>query len=204
MNHTPKNKTWSDPKGIAIPYSRIDALERLREKNAAVLHKEALDLEKRIAAFKARTLELHSQVVDANAKKHDVDLSKSKGNHTWFNFDRSVKVEADMQDKVMLDDVMVSAAHEKLKELLKSTITSDVEFLPELVNSAFENTKGMLDTRKVLSLLGYRHKVKHKLFQEAMELIEKSIGTAGTKQYFRISELMVDGSYRVINLNFSK
>jgi hypothetical protein len=202
--YTPKDKTWKDAKGVEVPYTRTDALERLRERNAAALLKEALDLEQRIAAFKAKTMRLHAEVVEANAKRHDVDLSKTKGNHTWFSFARDVKVEADMQDKVQLDDIMVSAAHEKLMSLLKDTVKSEVEFLPELINSAFENTRGMLDTRKVLSLLGYRHKVKHTLFQEAMDLIEKSINVAGTKQYFRISELQEDGSYRNINLNFSK
>jgi hypothetical protein len=202
--YTAKDKTWKDAKGVEVPYTRTDALERLREKNAAILHKEALELEKRIAAFKLKTLDLHREVVEANAKKHEVDLSKSKGNHTWFDFARTVKVEADMQEKVQLDDMKVAAAHEKLMALLKDTVKSEVEFLPELINSAFENTKGQLDTRKVLSLLGYRRKVKHALFQEAMDLIESSINVAGTKQYFRISELMPDGSYRNINLNFSK
>lgn len=201
---TAKDKAWTDAKGIAIPYTRIDALERMRERHATKLIDGGLKLEAAIAAFKQMATEMHNEVVITTAERNDVDLTKRKGNYTWFSFGRAVKVEVDMQDKQQLDSVLVGAAHAKLMELLEKTVSSDVEFLPELIRGAFENTRGALDARKVISLLGYRSKVKHALFQEACNLIEQSISVAGTKQYIRISQLQEDGSYRALNLNFSK
>ena len=73
----------------------------------------------------------------------------------------------------------------------------------QLITDAFNKTKGQLDANKVLSLLRYRSKFKATKFQEALDLLEKSIRRPDSKTYFRVSYRKENGEYQVIDLNFS-
>lgn len=201
--YTAKDKLWTDHAGVQIPYTRTTALERLQERNAHILLAEARKLEAQIAAFKERVAQLHGQVVAAHEAKEGVELKKTKGNMQWYNFDRTVRVEADVQERIEFDDITIAIAREKLNAFLDQSVKSDVEFVVELVTSAFNTTNGKLDAKKVMALLGYKHKIKAALFQEAMALIEKSIKRTGSKMYFRVGERQEDNSYSNVNLNFS-
>ena len=202
--HTAKDETWIDANGVAIPYKRTDTVERTRERNAHRLYADASKLAEHIAEFKKLFVKCHSEVVDASDKKNGSDVKKTKGNKDWFSFDRGIKIEADIQERIEFDDLTISAAREKLDAFLKDAVKSEVEFVSELITSAFSTSNGKLDAKKVMGLLGFRHKIKAAMFQEAMELIEKSILRTGSKQYFRISVRQEDGSYEAVNLNFSK
>lgn len=201
--YTSKDKLWTDHTGLPIPYTRTSAVERLQERHAATLLNEAKKLEAQIAAFKEKVAKLHTEVVAAHEAKEGVELKKTKGNMQWYNFDRSIKVEADVQERIEFDDITIAMAREKLNAFLDQSVKSDVEFVVELVTSAFNTTNGKLDAKKVMALLGYKHKIKAALFQEAMSLIEKSIKRTGSKMYFRVGEQQDDGSYSNVNLNFS-
>jgi hypothetical protein len=126
-----------------------------------------------------------------------------KGNYTWFNFDRSVKIEVSVNERIEFDDLTIKACKEKLDEFLSENVTSKHEMIKQIVTDAFSTTRGKLDAKKVMSLLRYKDKVKDALFLESMELLEKSIRRPDSKTYYRISERMEDGGYRVIDLNFS-
>ncbi len=200
---TAKDKQWTDHSGISIPYTRTTAVERLQERHAHTLLAEARKLEEQIAAFKEKVAKLHGEVVAAHEAKEGVELKKGKGNMQWHSFDRGIRVEADVQERIEFDDITIAMAREKLNAFLDQSVKSDVEFVVELVTSAFNTTNGKLDAKKVMALLGYKHKIKAQLFQEAMALIEKSIKRTGSKVYFRIGERQEDNSYGNVNLNFS-
>lgn len=201
--NTSKDKLWKDHTGLPIPYTRTSAVERLQERHSHTLLAEAKRLEAQIAAFKEKVAKLHGEVVAAHEAKEGVELKKTKGNMHWYSFDRSVKVEADVQERIEFDDITIAQAREKLNAFLDQSVKSDVEFVVELVTSAFNTTNGKLDAKKVMALLGYKHKIKAALFQEAMVLIEKSLKRTGSKMYFRVGEQQEDGSYSNVNLNFS-
>ena len=78
-----------------------------------------------------------------------------------------------------------------------------MEFVKDLVTDAFSTSKGKLDAKKVMSLLKYRNKIKDYQFQEALNLIETSIRKPDSKTYFRVWERREDGSYGIVDLNFS-
>lgn len=201
--YTSKDKLWTDHTGLPIPYTRTSGIERLQERHAHSLLAEAKKLEAAISAFKEKVAKLHGEVVAAHEAKEGVNLKKSKGNMQWYDFAREVKVEADVQERIEFDGITIAAAREKLNAFLDQSVKSDVEFVVELVTSAFNTTNGKLDAKKVMALLGYKHKIKAVLFQEAMTLIEKSIKRTGSKMYFRVGERQEDGSYSNVNLNFS-
>ena len=77
------------------------------------------------------------------------------------------------------------------------------DFIKQMITDAFSTTKGKLDAKKVMSLLRYKSKVKTPLFLEAMDHLENSIRRPDSKQYFRVFGKLEDGSYQLIDLNFS-
>jgi hypothetical protein len=86
---------------------------------------------------------------------------------------------------------------------MSKNLTASDEFVKELVDTAFSNSKGALDAKKVLSLLKHRTKIKNVLFQEALNLIEESIRRPDSKTYYRVWTKDEDGKYKNIDLNFS-
>ncbi|MEO8589433.1 MAG: DUF3164 family protein [Flavobacteriales bacterium] len=200
---TAKDKVWKDAKGIEVPYTRITARERLQEKNAQVVFAAALKVEQQLKDLKQLVLFAHGQVLTALKAAEGVDVKETKGNKVWYNFDRSICIECDVQDRITFDDLLIAAAREKLNAFLKAAVKSEVEFVTELVTGAFETTNGKLDSKKVMGLLGYANRIKHVEFQEAMDMIQRSIQRSTSKNYMRVGTLQEDGSYRFVQLNFS-
>lgn len=200
---TPKDKVWKDAKGDPVPYNRTTALERLQERNAHKLLAEAQRVEKALLALKELVQDKHGEVIAAHEKNSGVQLKKSKGNKVWHSFDRSIQVEADAQERIEFDGLLITSARELLHEYLSEKLSSDDEFLVEMVTKAFETTNGKLDSKRVMHLVSYKHKVKAAKFQQAVALIEKSIRRTNAKMYFRISVRQEDGSYKAVQLNFS-
>lgn len=88
----PKDKTWYDEGNTPIPYNRINKVERLHERSSAKILKEALNINERLNNFKSMIRQLSQEAYDAYMESKDVN-KKSKGNYTWFNFNRSIKIE---------------------------------------------------------------------------------------------------------------
>lgn len=200
---TPKDKVWTDAKGNAVPYNRTTAQERLQERSAHKLATEALKAEAVLKGLKELVLKVHADVLAGFDKAKGTDIKASKGNKEWYNFDRSIRVEADVQDRIEFDSLTITAAREKLHTYLTSKLSSDDEFLVEMVTKAFETTNGKLDSKRVMHLVSYKSKVKAQLFQEAIALIEQSIRRTNSKTYFRVSLRQEDNSYRTIQLNIA-
>lgn len=128
---------------------------------------------------------------------------KEKGSITWFNFDRSLKIEADKNDIVKWDNALMTAAKDQLDAYLNSNLSETNELISALVSGAFANTRGMIDSGKVFQILKYQDKIRDKRFQKACELMKNAQSLDKTKLYMRIWERQTDGQYRNINLNFS-
>lgn len=203
MGHQKSNQEfWIDESGNKIPYSRTTKTERLMERTAAKLLKDAKQMNEKLTLYK----EAFADACDAVYKSflHEKELSTDrKGNFTWYNFDRSIRIEISISERVTFDDLLITSAREKLNEFLTDNISGKTEFIKELVIDAFKTSKGQLDSKKVMNLLKYRGKIKDKLYQSAMEDIENSIRRPSSRRYFRISERQPDGDYKAVDLNFS-
>ena len=202
MHQTSKDKTWYDEAGTAIPYARTTALERKKEVVAKQLLSRATSLNQKLVAFKAEIQKLCDEVYMKAVEELAVS-EKNKGNFTWYNFDRSIKIEISISERIDFDDLTIQACKEKLDEFISSNIESKIEFVRELVNDAFTTQKGKLDSKKVMGLLKYRSKIRQSTFQEALDLLEQSIRRPSSKTYFRVWERDKNGEYQNIDLNFS-
>src|SRR5690606_379589 len=125
------------------------------------------------------------------------------GNFTWHNFDRSLKIEVSINERIQFDDLTITACKDKLNQLIDANNEGKVESIKDMVNDAFSTSRGKLDAKKVMSLLKYKSRIKAPVFQEAMVLLEESIRRPDSKVYFRIWKKNQDGKYENIDLNFS-
>lgn len=203
MIQTTKQAAWKDENGTSVPVNRLTKAEKLREKSAYQLVKQAQELNRRLETYKAQIREMCLEVERVAAEELTVNREALKGNITWFNFDRSIKIERSISEPMTFDDITITAAKAKLDEFLNQAIESKFDFAKEMIISAFETTKGKLDPKKITPLTRYEKRVNHPLFSEACTLIQEAIRRPDTKTYYRVWQKDDDGKYKAIELNFS-
>lgn len=201
--HTKKSPLWVNAAGDAVPVKFVPETDKTREALAAGIYKEALKVESALAALHALMNTATKEVLELVKKEYELKKRNHKGNITWYNFDKSIKIEADLNDIVKWDDALMTEALTTLNEYLESSLTDTNVLIKSIVNEAFSNSKGMIDSRKVFQLLKYENKIKDRRFLKACELIKQAQDIDKTKLYMRVWEKMNDGQYRNINLNFS-
>jgi hypothetical protein len=202
MKQEVKDRFWFNEAGDKVPVGYINKSDKLKERHAYTLLTRAKLLNEKLSEFKGLSMRLNDEVYDAAMSDFKV-TPFNKGNYTWFNFDRSVKVEVSVNERIEFDDLTIKACKEKLDEFLNVNVESKHDFVKQLVTDAFATTRGKLDVKKVMSLLRYEDKIKDALFQESLALLKQSIRRPDRRIYYRISERQADGSYQVIDLNFS-
>ena len=201
-NQKSTEQFWVDEAGTQIPYARTTKSERLMEKESKRICGDAIRINLELSTFKNRLKEICEEVYAAYMEEKGAD-KKGKGNFNWFNFDRSIKIEVSINDRIEFDDLGITACKAKLDEFLNGSVESKDDAVKALVMDAFNNTKGKLDSKKVMNLLRYKSKIKAVLFQQAMELLEQSIRKPDSKMYFRVWTKNDEGQYTNIDLNFS-
>jgi len=199
-----KQSTWRDDSGLDIPVNRITKSEKLKERKAGKIVKDAIRLNKLLKEFKQYVKEAGEAVKKAVYEETGtVPRENAKGNFTWYNFDRSVKIETNVNEPIEFDDLLINAAKEKLDEFLNNNIEAKNEFIKEMALQAFETPSGKLDTKRVLNLTRYKDKVNNPLFSEAVDLINKAIRRKQSRMYFRVWAKDESGKYQNIDLNLS-
>lgn len=197
-----KKGVWINEAGQSIPIKYITPLDKLKEKSAVKIFTKAMKLNQSMSDFKKEWEQISNEVWDASIEELKANPN-TKGNFTYYSFSRDIKVEASVNEHITFDDIGIAAAKNKLDEFLLQSVSAKDEFVTELITNAFSTTKGKLDVKKVMELMRYRSKVKNPLFQESIELLEKSIRRPSSKKYQRVYYRQPDGSYKAIDLNFS-
>ena len=143
--HTAKDATWVNAAGDAVPYKFVPKSDRSKEALAAKIYKAALSAEDSLKALHGMMREAFTEVsalVKAEYElKNDKKKKAGKGSLTWFNFDKSVKIEADVNDIVKWDGSLMTEALTLLNTYLSANMTETNELVAALVKSAFANTK---------------------------------------------------------------
>lgn len=199
-------KVWKDETGIEIPANRITKSEKMREAATIKLQTKAEKLNQLLAQFKDEFITTSDIIYTTILEENGAKASDRKGNFIYYNFDRSVKVETDVQDRIEFDDAMIAVAKQHFDEFISSNTNDIDEMIRELILDAFSSTRGKLDTRKVMSLVKYRSRIpagKYPSFHAAINAIEKGMSRPTSKRYFRISLRDAEGKYNAIDLNFS-
>lgn len=197
-----KDKTWRDEQGAEIPYNRTTAIERKKENFSHRLAKSAIQINKELADFK-KTITVMCNEVFTDVMTEKERKKATKGNFTWYNFNGSIKIEVSINENIEFDGMLIEKAKQKLLEIVSEGIKDDKAMIKELVLSAFQTSKGRLDTKKILGLKKHSSRIKDKRYHEAMAFIDSSIRRPDSKTYFRVWVKDASGQYKLIDLNFS-
>ena len=194
-----KEKIWIDETGQSIPVARILPLEKQKEKVAFQCAKKAIDISNRLSSFKEEIAKECEAIYTESMK----DAKVGKGNFTFFNFGGSIKIEVQVNEMITFDTILIEKAKQKLMELVGESISEDKEFIKELVISAFQTSRGQLDTKRVMGLKKHAKRIKDERYHDAMALIDESVRRPSSKTYFRVWLRGAQGDYESIDLNFS-
>ncbi len=205
LKQLPKDKMWIDESGTEIPYNRTTASERMKEKNAFALLSDAEAIHSKLVDFKAKISEMVEQVVELARQENSVKL-EGKGNYTWYNFNRTIKIEVNVNEQIKFDEITIESARERLMELIRKNISGD-DFIISIVEDAFQTSRGKLDPKKILGLKRHTERIKSAVIKaewsDIMTLIDKSISRPNSKTYFKVWKKDGEGKYQPIELNFS-
>lgn len=198
-----KENFWTDENGVQIPANRLTRAEKIREKKTAMLLKKAQDLNGRLKAFKEELKDACDEMEEVSLGELGVNTENFKGNLTFFNFDRSIKIERSISEPIKFDDLTIAAAKEKLDLFLREAIESKFDFAKEMIMTAFETRNGKLDPKKITPLTRYEVKVNHPLFSDACRLIQQAIRRPDSKTYYRIWVKEEGDKHEAVELNLS-
>ena len=205
LQHTSKDKIWIDEAGDQIPFNRTTAIERKKEKHASSLLKKGKAAFQILTDLKAAIREASDEVLNAEREASNVKLSE-KGNYTWYNFDKSIKIQVDVSEPIRFDEIKIASAKEKLMNLIRTNINGD-EFIISIAEDAFQTSSGKLDPKKILGLRKHSARIRNeKIKQEwddTMKLIDSSITRPKSKSYYKIWVKDSEGKYQGVELNFS-
>lgn len=201
---TSKQALWADESGTLIPFNRITNSEKQREKSATKILKSALSINKALKAFKSEIKQACEDCESAFAKENNVTRDESyKGNYTFFNFNRSIKVERSVNETITYDEETMSLAKNIFLSFLKESIDSSKEWVRDMVLEAFETKSGKLDPKRINTLHRYESRINNEDYSKACKLAKQAERRPDSKIYYRVWVKDVDKKYKAVELNFS-
>lgn len=205
IQQKPADRVWLNEAGDTIPYDRTKPSERASERKLPMLAKERLALRTAIERHKAKCFEIGNELyqlfIDENGGK--APKSKGKGNVTRYNFDRSIKIEINVNEAIVFDESLLQLAKDKLDDMLNDGLVAAKEWIKPIVMDAFSNSGGNLDTKRVLGLRRHAETIPDVRYAQAMKLIDSAIRRPNSKQYFSLYVRDAKGEYVDVHLNFS-
>lgn len=172
--------------GHLVPVEQVREQDKLRDEVARELVAEALEINKRLAAFKRKALNDIDDLVTIAGEKYGVRLGGKKGNVTVSTYDGKYRVLRSYAERLSFTEELEAA-----KELINNCITRWSEGANDniraLVDRAFRTDgKGQIRTGAVLELL--RLDIEDDGWLAAMDALRDSIQVDGTAVYVRVYE----------------
>ena len=199
-------KKWIDETGLEIPTNRITRSEKLKEQKLETLLRKAKRMNEQLTALKVEMADAADEIYEAVMAENGVNKTEWKGNFRVKNFNGSVMLEVDVNERIEFDDALIAVAKNHFDEFLTTGTGGVDEMIRQLIADAFNNSKGRLDAKKITNLLKYRSRIdaaKYPSFHAAIDAIEKSISRPSSKRYFRISQKDEFQKMTAVDLNFS-
>jgi uncharacterized protein DUF3164 len=200
MIHKRTDKVWHNHRGTSVPREYVPDFDKRNETVVARIYGKADKLSRQLKSFKEDAFNEADKLYSLMLKNAKIEESKRKGNYTLSSFDKSVKIEVNVSDRIEFDD-NIEFAQAKFSEFIALKTDGADKELAELVNHAFSTRKGKLDTKRVLSLFSY--KITHPVWLEGLEFVKKSMSSNSSVRYMEISAKDKNGEYQTVKLNFS-
>ena len=197
------DKFWQDEAGLSIPFDRITRYERKAEAGIGKITKEAIALNTRLSAFKTDLKEMVDTLYKEFVTSNEGKSASKKGNITLYNFDRSVKVEVNINEPIHFDEEFIKLAKAELDALLADELHNTSSWIKGVISDAFEKSRGELDTDKVLGLKKHASRTTDERYHKAMKFIDQAINRPTSREYYRVWVRGENGQYQNVQLNFS-
>ena len=199
----PADKVWRDEAGVEIPFNRTTKYEKTAEVALSKLAKEALAINRKLEAFKTDLKGTVEAMYAAFVESNDGKATSKKGNITLYNFDRSIKVEVNVNEPIHFDEEFIKLAKAELDALLADELEGTSSWIKGVISDAFEKSRGELDTDKVLGLKKHASRTTDERYHKAMKFIDQAINRPTSKEYYRVWVRGDNGQYQNVQLNFS-
>lgn len=176
--------------GHLVPENKVREHDKLRDACARELAAEAIELNARLAAFKARALGDIDDLVAVAAERYDVHIGGKKGNVTISTYDGAYRVQRTYAERLEFTEE-IEAAKQLINDCILRWSEGANDNIRVLVDRAFRTDKqGQMRTNAVLELL--RLDIEDTDWQQAMTALKDSIQTAGTAVYVRVYQRLED------------
>lgn len=197
-------KKWLNARNEWVHPDLIRADEKLKDQLVECILRKVEEHNKILKALKDDINNDIESYLDILLEKYNINAKDSakKGNYTFEDYAKTLKVQVQMAEKIQFNDKL-NIAKAKIDEYLNDIVKEASEDIKVLINKAFEvDKKGNLDSKKILSLRSYD--IKDPRWQEAMEIISESVEIVGIKPYIRFykREKATD-SYTAVSLDFA-
>jgi hypothetical protein len=181
-----------DAKGRHCPVDIISAVDLARDALVRDRNQQAADLSKLIEDFKNETFaDIDAFIAISNAEhgakigilSENSKRAAWKGNLQLINYNNTQKIRLMISDRIAFNEKLHSAMT-KMQQLISQHSSGVDEIIKVLINEAFRVDKtGQIDAKKIMELR--RYKIKHELWQSAMQDINDSIQIVGSKAYLQ-------------------
>lgn len=197
-------KKWLNARNEWVHPDLIRADEKLKDQLVECILRKVEEHNKILKALKDDINNDIESYLDILLEKYNINAKDSakKGNYTFEDYAKTLKVQVQMAEKIQFNDKL-NIAKAKIDEYLNDIVKEASEDIKVLINKAFEvDKKGNLDSKKILSLRSYD--IKDARWKEAMEIIAESVEIVGIKPYIRFykREKATD-SYTAVSLDFA-
>lgn len=188
--------------GHLVPTEQVREQDMLRDQVVRDLVEQAVELNQKLAAFKARALGDIADLVKIAGDRYGVVLGGKKGNVSVATYDGSYKVVRAIAERIAFTEELEAA-----KALINSCITRWSEGananIQALVDRAFRtDSQGQIKTAAVLELL--RLEIDDEEWKRAMLAIKDSIQAIGTAIYVRVYQRIGQSDqYRAVPLDLA-
>lgn len=188
--------------GHLVPEHQVREHDKLRDGVARDLSTIALDINKALAAFKAKALADIDDLIAISSARYGVTIGGKKGNASITTYDGQFKIERAMAERITFTEEIL-AAKELIDQCIRKWSEGANNHLRVLVDRAFRaNRQGQIKTGDVLSLL--RVEIDDPDWKRAMEALKDSIQVNGTAVYIRVYQRIGQtDQYQPINLNIA-
>ncbi|HUM50456.1 MAG TPA: DUF3164 family protein [Chitinophagales bacterium] len=196
-------KTLIDASGLPIPIKIIPKSDLLANKIAIQISKEWDDVQLLLRNKKTKWLlmcdDWYVQLLE-QYKLKEKDTSKLKGGYTFYSYDKSIKIELRIGERIEFDANLKIAKElaDKYLEIKTKDVDGEISIL---LNNAFTTTRNNIDSKKVLQLMSYN--IKHPVWLEMVEAIKTSITRHFSKRYMALSIKDTEGKYVYKTIQFS-
>jgi len=177
---------YEDSRGALVPLENLRVLDVLRDETVQEIIEAAKEMNNLMIDFKKKVAQKIEEFVELSASEHGVDFGGTKGNIKLRTIDGRFLVQVAQNETIDFNEQLQIAEH-LIEECISERSANADPVLLAMVKAAFtQDHTGNVNVRDIMKLRKYE--IDDPKWKEAMEAIQNSIETTGTKEYIRFYE----------------